>query len=93
VAEAEENLPSGFRRVGGVPLWGDSDGWPHTAEEHAQRDVHYTARLDLSDADRFDYNTVVRLGRQTAAEQRAVSQEKRRSRDLAPAKRTASRDP
>jgi hypothetical protein len=31
VAEAEENLPSGFRRVGGVPLWGDSDGWPRTA--------------------------------------------------------------
>jgi hypothetical protein len=93
VAEAEENLPSGFRRVGGVPLWGDSDGWPRTAEEHAQRDAHYTARRDLSDDDRYDYNTVVKFGRQTAAERRAVSQEKRRSRDLARAKRTASRDP
>jgi len=38
-AETEENLPSGFRRVGGVPLWGDSDGWPRTAEEHAARDA------------------------------------------------------
>jgi hypothetical protein len=93
VAEAKENLPSGFRRVGGVPLWGDSDGWPRTAEEHAQRDAHYTARRDLSDADRYDCNTVVKFGRQTAAERRAVSQEKKRSRDLARAKRTASRDP
>ncbi|MDP9278236.1 MAG: hypothetical protein M3P00_02340 [Gemmatimonadota bacterium] len=92
-AEAEENLPSGFRRVGGVPLWGDSDGWPRTAEEHAQRDAHYSARRDLSDADRLDYNTVVKFGGQTAAERCAVSQEKRRSRDLARAKRTSSRDP
>ena len=91
--EAEENLPSGFRRVGGVPLWGDSDGWPRTAEEHAQRDAHYSARRDLSDLDRHDYNTVVKFGGQTAAERRAVSQEKRRTRDLARAKRTASRDP
>ena len=92
-AKAEENLPSGFRRVGGVPLWGDSDGWPRTAEEHAQRNAHYSARRDLSDADRYDYNTVLKLGGQTAAERRAVSQEKKRSRDLARAKRTASRHP
>jgi hypothetical protein len=92
-AEAEQQLPSGFRRVGPVPLWGDSDGWPRTPAEHAERDAHYTARRDLSDADRHDYNTVVKFGRQTAAERRAVSQEKRRSRDLARAKRTASRDP
>jgi Meiotically up-regulated gene 113 len=91
--EAEENRPSGFRWVGPVPLWGDSDGWPRTAEEHAQRNAHYSARRDLSDTDRLDYNTVVQFGRQTAAERRAVSQEKTRSRDLARAKRTASRDP
>jgi len=92
-AEVEQKLPSGFRWVGPVPLWGDSDGWPRTPEEHAERDAHYTARRDLSEADRYDYTTVVKFGRQTAAERRAVSQEKRRSRDLARAKRTASRDP
>jgi hypothetical protein len=92
-AEAEQQLPSGFRWVGGVPLWGDSDGWPRTGEEYAQRDAHYTARRDHSEADRYDYNTVVHLGRQTAAEQRAVRQEQKRSRELARAKRTASRDP
>jgi hypothetical protein len=92
-AEGEEKLPSGFRWVGGVPLWGDSDGWPRTGEEHGQRHAHYTARRDLSQADRYDYNTVVRLGRQTAAEQRAVRQEQKRSRELARAKRIASRDP
>lgn len=91
--EAEEKLPSGFRWVGPVPLWGNSDGWPRTAEEHAQRNAHYSARRDLSDTDRLDYNTVVQFGGQPAAERRAVSQEKRRSRDLARAKRTASRDP
>ena len=32
-AAAEEQLPSGFRYVNGVALWGDSDGWPRTAEE------------------------------------------------------------
>jgi hypothetical protein len=91
--EIEQKLPSGFRWVGPVPLWGDGDGWPRTPEEHAERDAHYTARRDLSDADRYDYTTVVKFGRQTAAERRALSQEKRRSRDLARAKRTASRDP
>jgi hypothetical protein len=70
-----------------------SDGWPRTAEEHAQRNAHYSARRDLSDADRLDYNTVVKFGGQTAAERRAVSQEKKRSRDLARVKRTANRDP
>jgi hypothetical protein len=92
-AAAGEQPPSGFRRVDGVPLWGDSDGWPRTPEEHAERDAHYTARRDLSEDDRYDYYTVVHLGRQTAAERRAVSQEKKRSRELARAKRTPSRDP
>jgi hypothetical protein len=92
-AEAEQQLPSGFRWVGPVPLWGDSDGWPRTPEEHAQRDAHYSARRDRSEADRYDYYTVVHLGRQTAAERRAVGQEQKRSRDLARAKRTANRHP
>jgi hypothetical protein len=92
-AEVEQQLPSGFRRVGPVPLWGDSDGWPRTPEEHAERDAHYTARRDLTDADRYDYTTVVKFGRQTAAEKRALSQEQKRSRELARAKRTANRDP
>jgi len=45
-AKGEEKLPSGCRWVGGVPLWGDSDGWPRTGEEHGQRDAYYTARRD-----------------------------------------------
>jgi hypothetical protein len=64
-----------------VPLWGDSDGWPRTAQEHAERDAYYTARRDRSQADRYDYNTVVRFGGQTAAEKRAVRQEQTRSRN------------
>ncbi len=92
-AAAEEQLPSGFRYVNGVPLWGDSDGWPRTDEEHAERDAHYSARRDLSDADRYNYNSVVRFGRQTAAEKRAVREEQKRIRERARAKRTAARDP
>jgi hypothetical protein len=76
-----------------VPLWGDSDGWPRTAQEHAERDAHYTARRDRSPADRYDYNTVVRFGGQTAAEKRAVRQEQTRSREIARAKRRTARDP
>jgi len=76
-----------FRQVDGVPLWGDSDGWPRTAQEHAERDAHYTARRDRSQADRYDYNTVVRYCGQTAAEKRAVRQEQTRSREIARAKR------
>jgi hypothetical protein len=79
--EAAEQPPSGFRQVDGVPLWGDSDGWPRTAQEHAERDAYYTARRDRSQADRYDYNTVVRFGGQTAAEKRAVRQEQTRSRN------------
>ena len=89
--EAEETLPSGFRSVNGVPLWGDSDGWPRTAEEHAERDAYYSARRDLSEADRYNYNTV-RFGRQTAAEQRAVREEQKRTRERARATHT-HRDP
>jgi hypothetical protein len=92
-AEAEEQLPSGFRYVNGVPLWGDSDGWPRTAEEHAQRHGWYSARRDRSEADRYDYNTIVRLGGQTAAEKRAVRQEQKQTRQRARAKRTPARDP
>jgi hypothetical protein len=39
-------------------------------------------------ADRYDYNTVVRLGGQTAAENRAVRQEQTRSREIARANRS-----
>ena len=92
-AEAEEQLPSGFRYVNGVPLWGDSDGWPRTAEEHAQRHGWYSARRDRSEADRYDYNTIVRLGGQTAAEKRAVREEQKQTRQRARAKRTPARDP
>jgi hypothetical protein len=80
IAEAGEQPPSGFRSVDGVPLWGDSDGWPRTAHEHAERHAYYTARRDRSYADRFDYNTVVRFGGQTAAEKRAVRHERTRTR-------------
>jgi hypothetical protein len=92
-AEAEEQLPSGFRYVNGVPLWGDSDGWPRTAEEHAQRHAYYSARRDLSEADRYDYNTIVHLGGQTAAEKRAVRQEQNQTRQRARATQTPARDP
>src|SRR6266545_1720854 len=80
IAEAGEQPPNGFRKVDGVPLWGDSDGWPRTPQEHAERDAYYSARRDLSQADRYDYNTVVRYGGQTAAEKRVVRQEQTRSR-------------
>jgi hypothetical protein len=56
-------------------------------EEHAERDAYYTARRDRSQADRYDYNTVVRYGGQTAAETRAVRQEQTRTREIARAKR------
>jgi len=92
-AEAEEKPPGGFRSADGVPLWGDSDGWPRTPKEHAERDDYYSARRDRSEADRYDDNTVARFGGQTAAEKRAVRQEQKRSRQLARAKRTTSRDP
>jgi hypothetical protein len=74
-------------------LWGDSDGWPRTPEEDAARDAYYSACRDLSGADRYDYNTVVILGRQTAAEKRAVRNEKTQTRELARTKRKAARDP
>jgi hypothetical protein len=75
-----------------VPLWGDNDGWPRTPQEHAERDAYYSARRDRSQADRYDYNTVVRFGSQTAAEQRAVRREQTRSREIARAKRRTPRD-
>ncbi|MDP9262245.1 MAG: hypothetical protein M3O89_09755, partial [Actinomycetota bacterium] len=81
LAEAGERQVSGPRYVDGVPLWGDGDGWPRTAQEHAERDAYYTARRDRSQADRIDYNTVVRFGGQTPAEKRAVRREQMRSRD------------
>jgi hypothetical protein len=72
-----------------VLLWGDSDGWPRTPQEHAERDAYYTARRDRSQADRFDYNTVVRFGGQTPAEKRAALREQTRSRDRTRKRRTA----
>jgi hypothetical protein len=74
-----------------VPLWGDSDGWPRTAEEHADRDAYYTARRDRSQADRYDYNTVVRFGGQTAAEKRRSAASKRET-ETTPASRTTADD-
>jgi hypothetical protein len=91
-AEAREQPPNGFRYVDRVPLWGDSDGWPRTPQEHAERDAYYTAHRDRSQLDRYDYNTVVRYGGQTAAEKRAVRQEQTRSREIARAKRRAPSD-
>jgi hypothetical protein len=76
-----------------VPLWGDSDGWPRTGQEHAERDAYYTAHRDRSELDRYDYNTVVRFGGQTPAEKRAVRQEQTRSREIARAKRRTPERP
>jgi hypothetical protein len=47
------------RYVDGVPLWGDSEGWPLTAQDHAERDAYYAGRRGLSEDDLIDYNTVV----------------------------------
>ena len=64
-----------------MPLWGDSDGWPRTAQEHAERDAYYTAHRDRSEADRIDYNTVVRFGGQPPLEKDAVRLEQMQNRD------------
>jgi len=54
---------------------------PGQPRNTADRDAYYTARRDRSQADRYDYNTVVRFGGQTAAEKRAVRREQARDRN------------
>jgi hypothetical protein len=84
IAEAGERPVSSLRYLDGVPLWGDSDDWPRTAQEHAERDAFYTARRDLSEADRIDYNTVVHFGGQPPPEKHAARREQTRHRDGTP---------
>ena len=64
----------------------------HTPGTRRARRPNSTARRDRSQADRYDYNTVVRFGGQIAAEKRTVRREQTRTREITRAKRSTPRD-